>query len=314
MFSLVILLLAAATDARAGSGPWVVSEGDLNVYSELEYQRISELAISSNGEEVDVIAVDDGIETFGAKAIATYGLRERIDLELQVPWYRAEANTTTGPICTTLGLQACVTTEGLGAVTAKVKGLLVDELALAPVSLSVAGVARFGAFTSDERARITNLGEGTTDLGGVLAVGRSGGLLDGFWSGWAQVGWLHRFPNQEFRGIAVPGGELLADAEVMAGARRWWSLGPSVSLLHRPEGVDFVQADVTSVDRFSMLRVTSLRGGGKLVLRSSERTALVLSGLTTLAAVNNPYVFSFGAGVSIQPRLRGGGADGATAR
>lgn len=310
----IALLLAMSPEARAGSGPWVVSEGDLNLYSELEFQRIDEFVISADGQTVDVIDVDDGIETFGAKAIATFGLRDRIDLEIDVPWYRVEANTLGGPICTTLGLQVCETTEGVGVIGTKVKGLVLDELAGAPVSLSVSGVARFGAFTNDTRSRITNLGEGTTDLGAMMAVGRSGGLLDGFWSGFVDVGWRHRFPNTTFRQTNVPGGELVADAEFLAGAQRWWSLGPSVSLLWRPQGYDWAEVDLTQPDRFGMLRVTTLRGGGKLVLRSSERTALVLSGLTTFVAENNPFVYSFGAGLSMQPRLRRGGGDRAAAR
>lgn len=302
--SAMIALAVLGSTAHAGSGPWVVSPGDLSLYAGTEYQRITELVIHDEGEEVDTVPVDDGLETFGVKAIASYGLRERIEIEVEVPWYRVEANRNEGAVCTSLGLQACATTEGLGVISTRVKGLVLDELAGSPVSLSVAGIARFGAFTSDTRARLTNLSEGTTDIGGALAIGRSGGLGDGFWSAWAEAGWRHRFPNAERRGVAVPGGELTADADFLGGLQSWWSVGPSVSLLYRPDGFDFVALDPVSPDRFGELRVLSTRVGGKLVLRSNDRVSVVASAHKAVIVRNNPTPLSLGLGLSVQPRRK----------
>lgn len=302
MFVPIAAALALSSAAHAGSGPWVVSPGDFNVYAGTEYQRITELVVHDAGEEVDVLQVDDGVESFGVKGIVSYGLRERVEVELGVPWYRVEANTRGGALCSSLGLQACETTEGIGVVRAQVKGLVLDELAGSPVSLSLAGVMRFGAFTSDTRARITNLSEGTTDLGGVLAVGRSGGLGDGFWSAWASAGWRRRFPNAERGGVAVPGGEFTSDADFLGGLQSWWSVGPSVSLLYRPSGYDLVALDAASVDRFGELRILTTRVGGKLILRSSERVSVVASAHKAVIVRNNPTPLSLGLGLSVQPR------------
>jgi hypothetical protein len=304
MLATIAAALVLASTAHAGSGPWVVSPGDVNLYAGTEYQRITELVVHDEGEEVDVVQVDDGLETFGVKAIASYGLRERIELELEVPWYRVEANRTAGAVCTSLALQACETTEGIGVVRTQVKGLVLDELAGSPVSLSVAGVLRFGALTSDTRARLTNLSEGTTDVGGVLAVGRSGGLGDGFWSAWASAGWRHRFPNAKRGGVAVPGGEFTSDADLLGGLRSWWSVGPSVSLLYRPNGYDFVALDAASPDRFGELRILSTRVGGKLILRSNERVSVVASAHKAVVVRNNPTPLSIGLGLSVQPRQK----------
>lgn len=304
MLATIAAALILAPAALAGSGPWVVSPGDISLYAGSEYQRITELVIHDDGEEVDTVQVDDGLETFGVKGIASYGLRERIELELEIPWYRVEANRTDGAVCNSLGLQACNTTEGLGVISTRVKGLVLDELAGSPVSLSLAGELRFGAFTSDTRARLTNLSEGTTDLGANLAVGRSGGLGDGFWSAWAAAGWRHRFPNAERRGVAVPGGELTSDADFLGGFRRWWSVGPSVSLLYRPSGYDFVALDPSSPDRFGELRILTTRVGGKLILRSSERVSVVASAHKAVIVRNNPTPLSLGLGLSVQPRRK----------
>jgi hypothetical protein len=141
-------------------------------------------------------------------------------------------------------------------------------------------------------------------VGGALAVGRSGGLGEGFWSAWAQAGWRHRFPNTERRGTAIPGGELTTDADVLGGWRSWWSVGPSFSLLYRPQGFDFAEVDATSPDRFGELRVLSLRAGGKLVLRSSERVSFVASAHKAVVVRNNPTPLSLGLGLSVQPRRK----------
>jgi len=297
-------LLATAGSAHAGSGPWMVSPGDASVYVGTEYQRLTELVIHDDGVEAGTVPVDDGLESTGVVAVASYGLRERLELELEVPWYRVEANRTDGAVCSALGMQACATSQGLGVVSARAEGLLLDELAGAPLSLSVSGILRLGAFTSDTRARLTNLSEGTTDVGGALAVGRSGGLGAGFWSGWVEAGWRHRFPNTERRGVAIPGGELTADADLLGGLQPWWSVGPSVSLLHRPGGFDFADIDLSSPDRLAELRVLSLRAGGKLVLRSSERTSFVVSAHKAVVVRNNPLPFSLGVGLSVQPRRK----------
>ena len=53
--------------------------------------------------------------------------------------------------------------------------LALDELYGPPLSLAVGGELRVGTFTAPERAQLTNLGEGTTDLGAFLSAGRSGG-------------------------------------------------------------------------------------------------------------------------------------------
>jgi hypothetical protein len=303
LFALLISLLPSAL---AGAGPWVISSGDTSFYGGAEMQRFTKLALSSGSGADDVVDVDDGLETVGVKAVASYGLRDRFEIEAMVPWYRVDANTK-GPVCAALSLGACRTTQGIGVVSARLKGLVLDELVGRPVSLAVGTEARFGQHTAPDRERITNLSEGTNDLGGFVSVGRSGGLAQGFWSAWAEAGGRYRFPNTELSVGAVPGAEVFGDVEVLAGAQRWWSLGPSATFLHRPTGYDVEDilgsaALATDIDRWGALSITSLRIGGKLIVRSSERIDLVAGVLTTAWAVNNPSdVTTVSLGVSIHP-------------
>ena len=293
--------------AQAGSGPWALSEGDASFYGGAEFQRLTRLALSSGSRADDVLDVDDGLETFGLVGVVSYGLRDRFELEASVPWYQVAANNQRA-VCDALAMGACETTSSVGVLTARAKWLVVDELAGSPVSLALGGEARFGAFTASTRERITNVGEGTTDFGAFASLGRSGGIADGFWSAWVEGGWRHRLPNTDLRGAgAVPGSETTAEAEFLLGAQRWWSLGPSASLLWRPSGLDVEDilarpAVAKSVDRWGALSVFSLRVGGKLIVRSSERVDFVAGVMRTAHAVNNPAdVVSVSLGISVHP-------------
>jgi hypothetical protein len=280
-----MLLLCAW--AFAGTGPWTLPEAELSVYGGAEYQRIGTLA-GEDGSGAEVIPVDSGLEKAGGTLIVGYGVRDRVDVELQLPYTFVTANRKDGALCSTIGLRACDATQGLGIVTLKVKGLLLDELVGPPVSLSVGAELRLGQTTSATRARLTNLGEGTTDIGGFVDVGRSGGLGDGYWSAYAEIGGRYRFPNTEIGGTPVPGAELHADVEWLGGAQSWWAVGPAVSLLWRPEGGDVADINFADPDRFGALRVFNLRAGGKLIVRSSRRTSLAIAAYGTAYAWNNP--------------------------
>lgn len=281
-----MLILVSA--ALAGTGPWTLPEGDVSLYAGVDYQRITRLATSTGSWSEDVQDVDEGIEKAGAQLIVAYGVRERVEVELSIPYYVVTANRTDGPLCTTIGLRGCDTTQGLGIIGARVKALALDELRGSPISLSVGADLRLGQFTNATRARVTNLGEGTTDLGGVVDVGRSGGLGDGYWSAYLEVGGRYRFPNTDAGGTPVPGAELHADLEWLGGLQPAWAIGPAVSMLWRPVGDDIETLNATDPDRFGALRVLNVHAGGKLIVRSSARTSLALAVFGTPYAVNNP--------------------------
>lgn len=292
------MLLALCLPALAGSGPWTVSEGDLAAYLGAEYQRFSKLATSVGSYGGEPLVVDEGIERTGTQLILGYGVRERVDLELRIPLSRVDANRI-GELCTGVGLEACKTTAGVGIIDLRGKLLVVDELSGAPLSLALTPELRLGQLTHATRERITNLGEGTTDLGLNLALGRAGGLGAGFWAGYLEAGGRYRFPNVD----AAPGSELLSEGELLFGGASWM-IGPAYTLLWRPSGVDVEGTDFTDQDRFARLRVANVRAGGKLIVRSDRRVSLSLSGYGTVYAWNNPSdVFIVSAGLSFQSPL-----------
>ena len=314
------LLMAAV--AWAGSGPWVVAQGDQYVYLGSEAQRLTKLAQSSGSYADDVLDVGAGgpiteagagVSTFGVKGIVTYGLLPRAELELAVPYYRVRFNRQDDYLCTdVLGPSACEANKGVGILTARAKVLLLDELYGPVVSLAVGPELRHGDFTAPERGQITNLGEGTTDLGAFASLGRTGAFgAQGAWSTFVELGVRNRLPTASITTTtnadvgAVPGDEIWATWESLVG-NITWGAGPTLSYYNRPQGIDFedLLADPELVgddERFASLRVLSMQAGAKLVVRSEERVSFSASLSRTLYAENNPAdLLSVGAGVSVR--------------
>ncbi len=293
--------------AQAASGPWVLSPRDASIYAGTEFQRIGHLASENGSFEDEPVAVDSGISKFAVQGYISYGIIPRVQLSLSVPFQDVHANRTDGPICTTFGLNACTRTTGFGIVDLRAQGLVLDEFYGAPVSLAVGAELRQGSHTALERARITDLGEGTTDTGGYLSLGRTGPVGEsGTWSGYVELGGLYRFPNTTLDGRPTPGSEFTGDAEFLLGFSRAVSVGGAVGAFWRPFGVELSEIDLADPDRFASLRVVNLRSGLKLLLRSSDNVVFSASVLGTLYAENNPSdLLSVSAGVSVYLPGRG---------
>lgn len=305
-FALTVLQATAV----AGSGPWVVGEGNTSVYVGAESQRLTRLAIQVDGNR-DVVDVGEGLSSFGLKGIVTVGITPRFELQGIVPWWRIQANRPDAELCLTLGLDACETTTTVGVLEFRGKVLLLDELFGAPLSVAVGSEVRVGDFTMPTRERITNAGEGGLDNGWFLTVGRTGRLGEGkgYWSGFVDVLGRYRFPNTRtypnFEGdLAVPGSELGASAEVVFGTPRV-VVGPVATMLWRPGGLDWDAIDLSDRDRLAALRVLNVRVGGTAVVRGPRSLSASFTVLRTVVSRNNPSdVLSIGAGIQTLVKRR----------
>lgn len=294
--------------ASAGSGPWVIADGQYSVYMGGEVSRLERLDTRDGAGGREVIDVDQGLSTLGAKAILTIGAQGRFEAEIGVPVYRVQANRTDGAVCESLGLEACETTQGIGVITARAKGTVLDELYGDPITLAIGADARLGHLTAPTRARITNLGEGTFDLGGFASVGRAGRLADGSWSAWLEVDGWYRFTNTDSYPapsgeIRAPNPEFQATSEVLFGWTPAFSVGPLATFFARPGGLDFGELDLSDPDRLAALRVMNLRVGGTVVIRARQGLSFSGSVLQTVSAANNPYVTLVSFGVGTNGRL-----------
>ena len=300
--SLLTLLLGASL-ALAGSGPWVVGNGKASLYVGAESQRITRLAVTVDGNN-DVIDVAQGISSFGVKGIATLGITNRVEVEVGIPWWSVRANRTDDPLCDALGLEACEPTQTVGVLTARSKVLLLDEYFGSPLSLSLGGELRYGDFTAPTRARITNAGEGTTDIGPYVSVGRVGSFRGkGYVSGFVESGWRYRFPTTRAFPDADQGDqpaplpETWVALEALAGPSNRVYFGPVFTFLYR-DGLDWGEVDLTDPDRLAALRVLTARLGGSVVVHNGGNLSLVATALQTIAKRNNPNTLSVNLGVS----------------
>jgi hypothetical protein len=296
------VLLATLELAQAG-GPWVPGEGVTSVYVGTDAQRIDKLATSEGNFGGELIDVGDGLSKFYVKGILAHGLTARTALELSVPYARVSANREDAQVCADLtaavGRASCTPTSGIGIITLRGRGMLLDELAGAPLTFSLGFEARHGELTAATRSKLTNLGEGTFDFGPTLSIGRTGAFMSGWWYAFADNTFRYRVPLTEKADRAIPGSEFDGELDVAFVPNGTVGFGPAVIWFARPWGVDFEDADLTDVDRFSMLKVTNVSAGAKLLVRSSKRTTFVASGIRSVYAVNNPIVWTAGFGVQI---------------
>lgn len=317
-----MLALGWIAPALAGSGPWVIGEGQGTVYVGVESQRLQRLAITSGGERT-VIDVGEGLSAFGIKAIGTLGLTRHIELEGTIPFWHVQANRPDAPICAAIGAdvgrESCETTTSIGVLQVRGKGLLLDEFFGRPVSLAVGAEIRSGAFTQETRERITNVGEGGLDTGAFVSVGRTGAIGDaGYWSAYVELLARYRFPlrrtfPESLGERPVPGSEFVATAEWIVAPRTRVAFGPVVGALYRPFGLDWGEVDLTDRDRLGALKVFNLRVGGTLAVRGPRNAVATVTVLRTIYADNNPTdVLSVTAGVQtlLTPRRRSAGDDG----
>lgn len=312
---MILAVLCALGVAEAGGGPWVLGPGDQTLYVGMDVQRLTQLGIQAGPNPADYTTIDvgEGLSSFGVKAIANYGILSRVELELELPWYRVSANRTDAEPCLALGEGSCKTTQSIGLIRGQAKWLVLDELQGMPLSVSLGGTLRYGGFTAPARSRITNVGEGTTDLGPSIHLGRSGGLgKSGYWSAYTELFWLYRFPSTDsYQGsdlgpdapVSAPLPEWILNAEVLFSPDAKVAFGPSASGLYR-KGLDWYELNLADPDRLAALGVYNFRVGGKAVIRNERGVAFSTGFLRTVVSYNNPSdAWLVSAGLSVPTGL-----------
>jgi hypothetical protein len=278
--------------AWAGSGPWVPGNGSGSLYLGVDGQQIRSLSATIDGQR-QTLEVGEGLASVNLSGVLTYGIAPNVEVEATVPVNFIHALRDDAPLCGILGADACEPTHTVGVLSSHLKWLVVDEVVGAPLSVAVGGLVRFGGLVAQQRDRLTNAGEGTLDGGGLLSLGKSGAMGEGYWTVYGDIKGLYRVPNTQsyplLRGDrAVPGAELHAAVDALFAPKGTVAFGPSTTLLWRPAGVDYGEVVLADIDRFGALRVTSLAAGGKLIFRDAADNAIVFGLARTVWAQNNP--------------------------
>ena len=297
---LPLLALVVGAPALAGEGPWTLQPGEHNLYFGLQTFRYGEYDAGTADASLDT----DVVAT-GAVAVWTYGLSEGLEMELQVPYESARVGDPRSVACTDAPRRSwCAPTSGLGDVAVLVKTRFVDEVYAAPFTVSGVWGARTGEAYSSTRGRLTNLGDGQTDLGGTLTLGRTDVLGKGWYRVAGSAGYWWRLPHTTVPS-KIPADELRFDFNAAVAIVPAVSIGPAVYGFTRLGGVDLPAADLTHINGFSSLNASQVQVGGKLGLHPPGSLGTVTLGvLRTVAARNNPtdtLAVSFGIGFFLQP-------------
>jgi len=284
------------TLAFAGDGPWSVPAGASNVYVGTYHVRFRN--VDTAGGKV---SLDEGVATNAVVGVLSLGLTDRIEVEAVASVARSRHLAPDSATCTREGRpdDFCSLSQGLGPAGLAVKGVLLDEAQLRPLSVSLTGRLRSSDWVSESRGRLTALGEGQTDVGAALGAGRTATLGErGWYRVSLDVGYWNRFALE--RAPKVPGDEVVSTFAALVSPTGVWGVGPNVDFLLRPGGSDLGQeVDLSSPNGFASLRVGQLKVGGTAAFIGERGVTVSVSGYGTAWAWNNPtdsFVVSAGVG------------------
>ncbi len=296
----VVAGLLVGGAARAGSGPWTLSQDDRSLYVGADYGRWSRFAGGEGSRLGEPNEIGTAVTRTDLLIDITYGLLPGAEIELAAAYAWSGVSRLDVQPCDTLPLGACRDVSGLAPVNARLKVRLLDEFGGAPLTVALGPSFRFADWTRGDRQRITALGDGQTDLAAFASAGRSGGLGQTWsYAGYLEASYRHRLKIGEVDSVAIPGDEGLLTVEALVYPRHALALGLAAELLHRPAGVDYEATDLNDPDRFTSLSVTALKVGPRLLLRSVDDISVSASAMLSVYARNNPIdqvVFGVGIG------------------
>ena len=279
-----LLLLAGA--ALAGSGPWTLPPGHHNVYVGGDVGGFQNISNGAGG------SFKLGTPIRGAQVLGAYtvGLAEGVDVEVVLPFERVWAVYSAYPVCVDGRPEGwCETTQGLGDAGLRVRFRLLDEGAYRPVTLSARLLARTGAAYANNRGRLTTLGDGQTDVGAGLAIGRTDASDGGRWYRMsASASYWYRFGVAEVDGRKAPADEISFGADVLASPVRWVGAGFAVYGFTRLGGLDLVDAEVGSLNGWVSLNAAQVRVGPVLAFYTDSDWTFFSSVVFTAASRSSP--------------------------
>lgn len=273
-----------AVTAWAGPGPWILEPGEHDVYLGAETGRFRRVGTSGGP-----IKLGTALHTAQLSGVWTVGLAKAVDLQVLVPVEAAWVADPDAGFCVSDRPEAwCAPTSGLGDVAARLQLRLLDERSYRPVTVSLRASARTGAAYAGRRTRFTTLGDGQTDLGAGLAIGRGGSRGD-HWYRVAAAGqyWL-RLGVGQIDGRKVPADEIGFGTDLMASPVRWIGLGAAVSGFHRLRGLPLAQADIDGPLNWVSLAATHVRAGPQVALYTESRWTVFSTVQVSVYARNTP--------------------------
>ena len=270
-------LLALLVPAQASEGPWTTAASTHNIYVGAMAERFE--CFETGGSES---CMPTPVAQAGMKVFYRTGIGDSTDVALSIPMKSAFAVEPTDSAM-------FETSTGFGLIEARVRRHL-----LTSGNLDLAGGVglRTGALHYASRDRITNLGEGSTDVYATLYFGSMGLALRRFHTTSMDISYVARIPLQADTDVGrIPGDEVRASAVCTLAITSWMGLGVSADGFKRLWGEDLNMSTLNAYgdDRWSALRASQFKVGGRAVFYPGEnRPFLQVSAMTTVWAQNNP--------------------------
>lgn len=283
--------------SHAGNGPWTLSSGDHALYVGGDWSRWTSYAADGEaGRELE-----GGVSRSSFLGVWSVGIREGVELELRVPYHTVRVDSFDAPICGASD-EMCTTSQGVGRIGGTVKFRLVDEVFRPPLTVALLVGAESGEHTARYRGRLTNLGEGQSDLLAGLSAGRTASVGAG--GGWyrAHLTVLYALrAGLEGTGFsALPGDELRGEAAAMVSPAGRLGLGLTVGGYQRLGGKELDAISPGEPNAWAQLATAQVRAGAKFMVQGQGRLPSLTLGLArAVFAQNNPsdeLFMSFGLG------------------
>lgn len=269
MLQTIILLLSQT--AFAG-GPWIPPTQLVSTYVGASHQSFGTLS-DGQGNKIEL---PTPVNEAGLVMIGSMGLHERIGLDLVIPIkhvYAKEFDSTTS----------------LGHVQLTGKFRLLDEGSGSPLTISALTTVQSGFAHAANRGRLTNAGDGTTDLMAGLSLGRSGQCQQGPWWVHATSQYLFHLPYENGEAGKIPSDDILVDFEAALAVHPSIGLAVATNGFFRTGGQDFPAVNLSNVEnQWAALDADQVLAGGKAFIFLPKNRSIVLGALRTIYAKNNP--------------------------
>lgn len=267
---MTVLLLLVAGAATAGDDPWIAPAKTTNFFVAVSGEQFKDFVAT----EGNTISGDHPIRSMGGKLYIRHGLGADSDLTLDIPLV---STWSAGPSQGELYAR----TTGLGLLQAELRHRWLD-------AVSTRAVLRTGALHQSSRGRLTNLSEGTTDLGFGIGTGTVVPGTKRFYTLDLGASYWFRFPIQP--GEDIPADEISWSSNVMVSPSSSMGIGATLSGQHRLDGQTLGAVTVANPDdQWAALQAQQIKVGGRLMLYSTERRpAFSLSVLRAVWSRNNP--------------------------
>ena len=286
---LLLTFMASTFSALASEGPWTAREGTHNIYAGVFVEQFE--CFESEGKNDPKcgsgLPVSSPVRQVGLKVFYRYGIDSQWDVAIAAPFSRSSmAGDPEG--------EAQEPTTGVGLIETRVRRRLGST---GGVDWSTSLGLRSGALHKDTRDRLTNLGEGTTDLFGTLSMGSTGLLGPRFYTTSIDLTYYYRFPLQVDDTLGkIPGDEARASAVFDYAVSSRFGLGVGVDGFHRLSGADLNFAEIASYgdDRWAALQASQVKAGARFMLYPhGSMPYLQVSAQRVVWAKNNPTDATF---------------------